>query len=70
MSEESSQDVPKVPKEKSGQPGINAVAPRCPVPPEHVQLFEDCCNKYEKGEMSDIDVMETVITTLKKLKKE
>lgn len=40
----------------------------CPVPPEHVQLFQDCCSKYEKGEISDIDVMIEVAKSLKNLK--
>lgn len=42
----------------------------CPVPPEHVKLFEECCTKYEKGEMSDLDVMIEVAKSLKGLKKE
>lgn len=43
--------------------------PTCPVPPEHVQLFQDSCDKYEKGEITDIDVMIEVAKTLKELKK-
>ena len=81
--EESSQVPKKVSPEETepakpektglfGEPieDVETSKPVCPVPPEHVKLFEECCDKYQKGEMSDIEVMENVITTLKKIKKE
>ena len=43
--------------------------PECPVPPEHVKLFQDCCDRYQQGEISDIDVMIEVAKSLKELKK-
>lgn len=73
--EETSQAVSQQGKEKAVQqaleslPEIEKPEPVCPVPPEHVQLFQDCCDKYEKGEMSDLDVMIEVARTLKGLKK-
>ena len=86
MSEESpEEEVSQVPEKASqeetelakktglfGEPIEDAETskPVCPAPPEHVKLFEECCDKYRKGQMSDIEVMETVIGTLKKIKKE
>lgn len=67
--EESSQGPEQVPREKSGSPGTSTASPPCPIPPEHVKVFEECCDRYQKGEISDIDVMETVIKTLKKMKR-
>jgi len=81
LSEEESQEVPhKSPKEKPikkttevlniAPEGLKIKSAPCPVPAEHVKLFEECCDKYEKGEMTDTEVMEKVRTTLKDLKKE
>jgi len=76
MSEEESSQVPQKASTKTERkddiealPQIEQEAP-CPVPSEHVKRFEECCDKYQKGEMTDIEVMETVITTLKTIKKE
>ena len=59
-------------EEESSQSSQEGSQPKpvCPVPPEHVKLFQDCCDKYQKGEISDIDVMIEVAKTLKGLKKE
>ena len=40
----------------------------CPVPPEHVRSYSECCDRYAKGEISDLDVIGEVIGTLKKLR--
>jgi len=68
-----SEPFPKrVPKLESGNSTIGNVESEvspCPIPPEHVKLFEECCTKYEKGEMTDLEVMDHVIKTLKELKK-
>lgn len=44
------------------------IPPECPVPPEHVQLYQECCEKYQAGEMTDLDVMMEVVKTLKGLR--
>lgn len=61
MSEEkeSTQEVPQ--KEKPLE--------KCSVPPAHVKDYQDCCEKYTKGEMSDLEVMGKVIDTLGRLRK-
>jgi len=68
MSEESSQEE-EVPVEEGSQESVKVEKPVCPTTPKHVQLYQDCCDKFEKGEMTDIDVMEHVIGTLKKIRK-
>jgi len=71
--EESSRKVSQVPKgeieEITQIETPEETGPICPVPPEHVKLFQDCCERYQKGEMTDLDVMIEVATTLKGLKK-
>ena len=60
--EESSQEVSQEkPVEK--QPQVE-----CPTPPEHVQAYQDACEKYSKGEMTDLEVMGKVIDDLRKLR--
>jgi hypothetical protein len=41
----------------------------CPVPEPHVANFASCCEKFQRGEMSDLDVMDHVVKTLRELKK-
>ena len=77
MTEEESSQVPQktsTETEPKGDieslPQIGQETPPCPVPAEHVKVFEECCDKYEKGEMTGTEVMDQVRTTLKGLKKE
>lgn len=42
----------------------------CPIPPEHVRSYSECCDKYAKGEISDLDVIGEVISSLRKLRTE
>lgn len=41
---------------------------KCSVPPAHVKDYQECCEAYEKGEMTDLDVLGNVINSLKKIK--
>ena len=43
--------------------------PRCPIPPTHVKEFADVCKAYEKGEMSEAEVIAKVNESLRSLKK-
>jgi hypothetical protein len=45
------------------------VAPTCPIPPEHVKNFDDCCRDYADGKMSDADVLSRVSEMLKGIRK-
>ena len=67
MSDESnvSEDVPESVPNRERKVGNME---NCPIPPEHVRTYEECCDKYAKGEMSDLDVLGEVIGTLKKLR--
>lgn len=76
--EEISQESSQVPrKEKTRLDDLDQIeapetvieGPVCPIPPEHVKLFEECCERYQKGEMTDLDVITEVAKTLKGLKK-
>lgn len=61
----------RVPKPTSGNNTIENIEPEtspCPIPAEHVRNYEVCCDKYARGEMSDLDVLGEVIGTLKKLR--
>jgi hypothetical protein len=70
-----SETFPKrVPKPESGNSmeieNIEQSQPfECPIPPEHVKTFAECCDKFQRGEMSDLDVVDHVVKTLKELKK-
>jgi len=67
--EESSQE--EVPKTKALTEEVvtEETTSVCPVPAEHVKLFEECCGKYQKGEMSKFEVIDHVVKTLKSLEK-
>ena len=78
MSEESEPVKPEpfpkpLPKRETGNtPEIENIEPEtspCPILPKHIKLFEDCCTKFEKGEMTDLEVMDHVIKSLRELKK-
>lgn len=62
----------RVPKVESGNSmESESLEPQplvCPVVAEHVRNYETCCDKYARGEMSDLDVLGEVIGTLKKLR--
>jgi hypothetical protein len=69
-----SETFPKrVPKPESGNSiESESLEPQpfeCPIPPEHVKTFAECCDKFQRGEMSDLDVVDHVVKTLKELKK-
>jgi len=78
MSEESEPIEPepfpkRVPKPESGNSmeieNIESEASPCPIPEPHVQSFTECCERYKRGELTDLDVVSEVIKNLKELKK-
>jgi len=68
--EESSQKASKEKMSEPLPPVEHATTPtECYVPPSHVKEYGECCEKYTKGEMSDLEVMGKVIDTLGRLRK-
>ena len=43
--------------------------PRCPVPATHVKDFEQCCQDYAEGKLSESEVLTKVGEALKTLRK-
>lgn len=77
MSEETEPVKPEpfpkpLPKREAGNTAeIENIEPEtspCSVPAAHIRSYEQCCDKYARGEMSDLDVLGEVIGTLKKLR--
>lgn len=62
-----------VPKRETGNTpeteSIESEVSPCPVPEPHVQSFAECCERYKRGELTDLDVVSEVIDSLKKLRK-
>jgi len=61
--------VPKIERGNSVLENVESEASPCPVPEPHVQSFAECCEKFQRNEMSDLDVMDHVVKTLRELKK-
>ena len=63
----------RVPKPESGNSmeseSLEPQPPVCPVPEPHIANFAECCEKFQRGEMSDLDVVDHVVKTLRELKK-
>lgn len=47
----------------------NHLLPRCPIPATHVKDFEQTCQDYQAGRISEADVIARVNESLKALKK-
>lgn len=67
--EEVSQEVsPEEPLEKPETVKVKSEHLVCPPPPPHVKTYQDCCEAYKRGEMTDLDVLASVINDLRKFR--
>lgn len=63
--EEVSQEVPE---EEILEKEVKPEQPVCPPPAPHVKTYADCCEAYRRGEMTDLDVLASVIDNLRKIR--